>query len=49
MKVKNPDTDKSKNEQVKKGLKLHFDISSINNIRYGLHPSFLNLGWVGGN
>ena len=47
--MKNPDTDKSKNGQVKKGLKLYFDISSINNIRYALHPSFLNIGWVGKN
>lgn len=40
MKVKNPDTDKSKNEQVKKVLKLHFEVSQINNIRYALHNSF---------
>ena len=49
MKVKNPDTDTSKNGQVKNGLKLYFDISTINNIRYGLRSSFLNLGWVGKN
>ena len=49
MKVKNPDTDKSKNEQVKKVLKLYLNISSINNIRYALRSSFLNIRWVGKN
>ena len=49
MKVKNPDTDKSKNEQVKKVLKLHFEVSQINNIRYALRSSFLNIRWVGKN
>lgn len=49
MKVKNPDTDTSKNGQVQKVLKLYFDISSINNIRYALRSSFLNIRWVGKN
>lgn len=49
MKVKNPDTDTSKNGPVKNGLKLYFDISSINNIRYALRSSFLNTRWVGKN
>jgi hypothetical protein len=50
----NNESEKSRYGQIKKwtsqkGLKLYFDISTINNIRYALHPSFLNLGWVGKN